>query len=245
MPTVEVLIPFRPGSDPHHRTGEPTDYRSGLLGWCRLRWERLGFKVSVGDSPIDPFTRGHALNELAAASDAEVLILADADTVVTADLASFAQSADFDGRWYIGYGRGRYWSLSPHATKLLLEADPGCELRKPRPDEVIAVTDGAVSGCLILSHKAFDRVSGFDRRFQGWGSEDFAFLAAMDTLWGLHTRLDSDAIHLWHPHLEVQRFEQPHFPANEALCQRYLSLLGQREAMRALVAEQFTEGEVR
>ncbi|MFK4998906.1 galactosyltransferase-related protein [Bacillus sp. N9] len=55
-----------------------------------------------------------------------------------------------------------------------------------------------MGGINVVPRKHFETVGGFDERFVGWGGEDDAFAASLNTLCGYVKRLDATIYHLWH-----------------------------------------------
>ena len=73
--------------------------------------------------------------------------------------------------------------------------------------EALAATDEDVEweqdvayahGCAVIRRDCFDKVGGYDPRFEGWGYEDCALEKITDALWS-DRRVAGDLYHLWHP----------------------------------------------
>jgi hypothetical protein len=222
---VSLVVPWR--------SGDP--WRERIWTWCRTYWEATWpeFELIECDSEDEPFTRGRSLNAGVEKASGEILVLADADTVV-AHVGGAVEMATY-GDWVIAYPEGQYYSLTEHYTADLTAGPPG-RLREPTREQWRdRIT--SYSGVLVLLREAFDKVGGYDPRFIGWGHEDFAFMFALDTLWKPHQRATGWALHLWHEHREPERFEQPHIAENKALVDRYEHCYANPSAMSQLVRE--------
>src|ERR1700757_4552355 len=70
LTSVEVCIPWRPTVD-----------RLAAFNRCTAFWRDNGFGIQFGDSDGVTFSKSQALNKAVAKTDAEIVILADADTL--------------------------------------------------------------------------------------------------------------------------------------------------------------------
>jgi hypothetical protein len=92
----------------------------------------------------------------------------------------------------------------------------------------------------LFPREAFEVIGGYDPRFRGWGGEDTAAIAAMDTLWGPHTMLPHPLFHLHHPHAQNAAGEaiwEGQTAWNTDLRDRYNAARGDPELMRVLAEE--------
>ena len=255
MTAVHVVVPYR-----------PTPERAPLWEWNQRRWETLGWPITWADSsdmfPLPPFNRAAAVNRAVRRSCTmwgrpDVLVIADADTAIGPNLAALRMAAQKYGisaesartfghdrtynaatgpgpEWAIAYAERGYHGLTEPYTKALLDLAPAVHLDVPT-DTHESIT--SYSGCLIVPMDAFEMVGGYDPRFTTWGEEDLAFMWALDTLWGPHTRLPGFAAHLYHEHVEADRYGHPNWPNNKALGDRYAEARGDRVAMTRLIME--------
>lgn len=223
---VSLIVPWR-GGDPN---------RERLWRFCRRYWTSHypNFQLVTCDSGDEPFTRGRSINQGVEQAKGDILVIADADTLV-AHVDEAVEIAE-RGEWSIAYQPGQYCALTEQATEVLLKTDPRGQIREPTREECRERIT-SYSGVLAMPREAFEKVGGFDPRHLGWGSEDLSFMFALDTLWKPCVRASGWAIAPWHPHLEEDRFDQPHFKANEALCKRYEGAYGNPSAMRNLITE--------
>ncbi len=220
-----------------------TPVRKPLWDWCRARWDSEPWLYLLcGETSDEPFNRSATVNMLVRGGvrmygRPDWLIVADADTAIGPNLAEvMGRVAGVPDGWYIGYEEGRYLSLTESTTKRLIRSDPGGPIIEPGGRDLrMSIT--SYSGCLVVPFEAFETVGGFDERFRTWGEEDFAFMWALDTLYQKHDRLPGFAVHLYHPHVESERFEHPLYPDNLALANRYAKAVGNPDLMRQLIGE--------
>lgn len=223
--SLDVLIPW--GGD----VDDP--WRSSAFAWLRQRYRVLlpHSTVLIGTSAQEPFNRSEARNNAFKASDADVLLVADADTVFQPDAIRGALRLIEDGApWVIPYReQAGYYSLSQTATKRIVERAPEDFVPEPIDEDDWEHKHASPSdplpswaGMLVLPRTAWDAVGGYDEAFIGWGFEDNAFRAALDRRVGPHRRVqNSYVLHLWHPRSEEENFGQPHMRANQARCHEY------------------------
>jgi N-terminal domain of galactosyltransferase len=224
--TVSLIVPWR-GGDP---------MRERLWDFCRQYWTSHypDFELIECDSGDEPFTRGRSINQGVEQATADYLVIADADTLVAHIDEALLYAGH--GEWVIAYPQGQYYALTEKATESFLETDPAGQLKEPTREEWRERIT-SYSGVLVMPRAAFDCVGGFAHQFVGWGAEDVALMFALDTLWKPCVRASGYAIAPWHPHLEEDRFQQPHYAANDALCKRFENCFGNPSAMRHLITE--------
>lgn len=203
--------------------------------WCRARWGAPDIELIAADSGEEPFSRGNSRTLGATKASGEVLFFADADSAND----NLRASVDLLERapWVIAYSAPKgYVALTEAATECLLARSPSEPLRAPQPGDWYERCH-SFAGALCMRTEDFWRVGGYDPRFEGFGFEDDAFHEALDTIVGEHERVDGVHLHLWHPHIESERFNQPHIGENKALADRYYAARGNREAMLRIVEE--------
>lgn len=207
--TTIVLVPYR--SDGGHRD----------TLWTFLSekyWKPLGYKVVIGqDDGSESFNRSRAINR-AADRDWKYAIIADADTWVPAgQLRRAVMNAKITG--HLSTAFDSVVELTQPTTAALLDGKIdmndsfGC-LRVRRRDMETQ------SSMLVVPRLLWDRVGGFDERFQGWGGEDSAFWKACTLHGGRPHRVSGNAYHLWHVPAEG-KFTGPEYTKNLALWRRY------------------------
>lgn len=217
-PKISVIVPWNnPGSI----------YRRRAWEWLRARYENLlayDFDVDLvyGSSDAEPFSRGGSRNFLVGRSKEDILLIADADTVFNKDQIKVGVDLLGQGApWVIPYGLGRYYNLTRSASADVVVKDPKRTIPEPVDSTEWDHKLDSWAGLLLMTKSAFNQVGGYDERFIGWGYEDNAFRAAMDSVVGQHQRTPHYALHLWHPAIEAENFGQPFIHHNRALYQTY------------------------
>ena len=77
-------------------------------------------------------------------------------------------------------------------------------------------------GLFLIRRDAFIHLGGWDERFRGWGGEDDAMTYKVERARLPALELDTmPALHLYHPRLRENTFEQAHYAANRALLAEY------------------------
>jgi len=226
---VSVLIPYSSG-DEHRRAAH--DY---VLRWYTRH--HPGWEIIEGTCAGE-WSKGEALADAAARASHDILVLADADSIVPADTLAEAARRVADGAaWVMPHRRVYRFDQAP-TEAVYAGAEPEANVawcRNRRP--YAGVTGG---GIVALSRAAWDTVGGIDPRFVGWGGEDIAFGWALETLCGPAVHLHAPLFHLWHR----QEFQGEHrrgSPESEALAGRYRQARSDPDQMRALVAEHARE----
>ncbi len=220
--TVAVVVPYQP-TDEHRARA-----RTFILDHYRQHhptWELI-----EGNLPEwVPWSKGAALNVAIETTDADVLVLADADSFIDPHVVA-------DAVRLVEVGAARW--VVPHRLvhRLTEEATTAVYAgHRPRLAEVVRrhYTGLAGGGIVVLTRTAYDTVGGIDPRFLGWGGEDLTFGWALGTLVGPHTRLTAPLVHLWHPH------PAPNLRGSlesEALVAEYRAARGVPRLMRAVIA---------
>jgi hypothetical protein len=188
--SVAVVIPFDARSDEHRIRAH--EWIVDHYGVHHPEWP-----VFSGSVELDEWSKGAAVDELVRRADADVLVIADADSYVTspAVLVECVRKVAFgDAGWSV-----------PHTYVHRLTEGATAEVyagRAPRMGKLTraAYVGPAGGGIVVVSRRSYGLVHGIDPRFLGWGGEDLAFGWALDTLVGPHYRGDSRLVHLWHPH---------------------------------------------
>lgn len=221
-PRISLIVPYR-GDD-----GE----RDRIWAWCRRWWVSIldqSWEVILTDSGDELFHRGKSLNQGVARSHGQILILADADTIVS-DINNAIELAEA-GRWSVAYADQQYYNLTKEFTQSLLLRTPGV----PVPlegDWDHRLTSW--SGVIAMPRKAFEEVNGLDERCISWGYDDDIFKLSLDSLWGPCARANGHAVHLWHP--RGLDFDNPYIGQNKALCDQYRVAAPYPDQVRSLVS---------
>ena len=183
-------------------------------------WAHFNFRVIEADSdPSLPFNLAVARNNAARrAQDAEVLVLADADTMP--DIASVLAAVD-DPQECVTYPFQTYWHIP---GEWVTRAD----LFAARPDQKY---NNSVGGIFVCTTETYWGIGGMDERFHPvWGYEDNAFALAAQTLVGIR-RLDGRVFSFNHGANRDMSQDNPNKPRYELY--RYAS--GKPDMMRELI----------
>lgn len=171
-----VLIPWRAGC-PH---------RERALGWVT---QQLGHAVILGTHDEGPWCKAKALADAVARSDADVLVVHDAD-VWCDGLDEAISQVQAGAAWAVPHRMVH--RLTEEATADRLAGGTATDLEQ-RP--YLGYPGGGIT---VLRRDVWDRVP-LDPRFAGWGQEDEAWALALTTMFGAPWRGRADLIHLWHP----------------------------------------------
>lgn len=221
IPSASVLVPTTTQGCAHRTRAR--DFVLARYDVLHPRWQ-----VIEGECPGN-WSKGAAIHRAFEQSTSDVLVLADADSYVDADVLADAVERCHRGVPWVMPHRSVY-RLTEDETTLVLDG------HRPRIEKVVRFPyhGPAGGGVVVMTRAAYVAVNGIDERFEGWGGEDISLGMALHTLTGPHERLTSDLIHLWHPH------PAPHgrgSPESEALAGRYKAAVGDRTVMTALVEE--------
>jgi len=147
-----ICVPWRGGKASRER----------LWDMVRPHYEKMPWPLFTGDGdPSLPFNRSAARNAAArAAGERDVYIFVDADTYVPE--AQLAQAALFA---HINKG-------AAFAAETFLSMHPVTGETENR--RTLISLPYMPSGNIAISREAFERVGGWDERFDGWGWEDGA-----------------------------------------------------------------------
>ena len=158
-----VCIPWR-----------PTPSRMAAFERVMAYWEMFGWPVVTADSDTEVFSLAQARNAAVRKATTDVVVIADADTLID-PLNVLRAVAQPDG---VCWPFTRYRILA------------GEYLGTP-VDQLAAVPhvntwDGegvlGVGGCMVTTRKEYWRLGGQPSEFIGWGWEDTAFTAIVETL---------------------------------------------------------------
>lgn len=210
--SVSLIVPFR-----HDNWG----YREQNWWSCWRWWNTYGPKgieICVSDDgDNEPFNRSRARNKAIEKATGDILIIADADTLVRSDglIYALGQVAEGKAPWAIPYRW--YYNLSREYTDKLNQNEA---IGRPSPnDEKFGYEHKILSwaGILVVPKAAALSIGGYDERFEGWGFEDNAFRLKLDYEWGPHRRTNGNAYHYWHPIAEKDKFTKENTEKNRLL----------------------------
>ena len=225
--SVAIIIPVG-GTDPA---------RTEALQWITDRYRRLHPDWELHHGRCDgEWSKGAAVADGLARTQAEVLVLADGDSFV-ADLTPAVRLVREGEAWVVPHrmvyrlGRGPSRDVMDGAEPVPRRA--GCD-RRP-----YAGPPGG--GIVVLTRDTYDAVGGIDPRYLGWGGEDVSFGWALRTLVGHECRLEAPLFHLWHPHAAPMLRGSPE---SEDLVAEYTAAVGVPRLMRAVIEGREPDPEV-
>lgn len=229
---ISFLIPFA-SEEPHRIESFQFNVKHLKKTWAsEENTEFIG--GAIGEDGI--FNRSASRNVAAAMAKGDVFVFVDADSIVDPEMLQSCLIALRQSQWAFPYSR--YVALTEEGSHQFMH-HPETSLV---PEDVmhifpsIETPAASVGGCVIVTRQAFELVGGYDERFIGWGFEDRAFAASLDTLIGPAYEAPGDIIHLWHPAPEEDCFGQPHLRDNQELWFRYRDA-GTKSAMVELIKE--------
>lgn len=212
--SVEVVVPWAGACEHRLRAREWT-----------LAHHRHPVTLAPGG---EPWCKAEAVMPAIEASDADVIVVADADCWAPHLDAAIEAVAD-GAPWAIPH-RGVF-RLDEQGTAAVLSGEQW--ERQPLEDRAYLGIEGG--GIVVLSRTvALD--CPFDRRFVGWGQEDECWGAALRCLYGAPKRIRGPLVHLWHP--PQQRLDRRVGSLDGwMLRRRYFAAADRPDAMRNLIEE--------
>lgn len=215
---VVITIPWRPTPDREAAFRFVWDWYvtiARLQGWDRIQ---------AVDSGHHEFNRAASRNAcVRAASDADVVIINDADTVPHPATLYEAVKAAYDGRLHYGLDKMKY--LSEFESHTYMSGQP------------VDVSDAKEhdSSVYVIQPRRWFVAGGMDERFTGYGGEDGAFCSAARALIGVK----------WHKGTAVSLFHDPsvrdigseRWKPNSALAMRYQDASRSPTLIRKIIAE--------
>lgn len=215
---VAVVIPWRDTGCPH---------RAAALAWVLAQWRLTRWPVTLATvDPDGPWVKAAAVTPAVEATDADIVVVHDADVWSTGTAPAVQAVAD-GHPWAIPHRR--VLRLTEKATAdLLANADVDLTATAERPYKGQAAGGILVAPCRTLLEVPLDP------RFAGWGGEDVAWSYALATLAGRAWRGSDDLVHLWHPPQD-RMTRRVGNPQNEQLRLKYRAALDRPDRMRALI----------
>ena len=221
---VSILIPFV--SD--------DETRNEAFKWIKNFYENTlpGVEICIGEAAAEPFSKSKAVNHAASLATRDIFVIADSDIFYDPSLILQSIKLLESHPWVIPYQR--VYNLDIESTQELLKHEPNWPIPfaytgRQRPQM-------GWGGVNILPRQHFERVAGFDERFQGWGGEDDAFAFSLNHLFGLPFRIDATIFHLWHPAGILS-----HYMSNRTYLQAYLA--GPQSVINEIEKRKNQEGE--
>lgn len=213
---LEVIIPWRSGCE----------QRAKALAWVLRQWGS-SVKVTVAEHTGGPWVKALAVTPAVQASDAEIVVIFDADVWCENTITAVSAVED-----------GAPWAL-PHLMVNRLDARSTRAVLAggiPEQGNLEKQHVGHPGGGIVALPRSTYLETPLDPRFTGWGQEDDAWALALTTLAGEPWRGTSPLWHLWHP-------AQPRMnrlygsTSSRALYHRYERRVDAPRRMRLLVDE--------
>jgi N-terminal domain of galactosyltransferase/Glycosyl transferase family 2 len=247
---ISLLVPFRPDDEG----------REATWSWLSRywRWALPEAELIVGTDDGKVFSKTWAVNQAARKATGDVFVIMDADCYMSAEAIEHAATeirASSARSWWMPYVA--FWRMRQPPSERLLTTDPRQPMQMALPPDSSDVQGGESTReqsyinnsygglCTVMPAAAFKEVGGMDLRFRGWGGEDTAFAAALDTLWAPRTYCGTHhAAHLWHARIGEgmgaagRKWEGQANPGSgRVLKNEYLRARGHPRVMRTLVSE--------
>lgn len=213
---------------PWRSKGQP--WREQVTAWAVGRWGALlpDAEILVVDSGRDPFCHASSFNLGAQRAAGDTLVLVDADTAVRYPVLEDAVWVAERGGWALAE---RYCALTETQSRAVLRGAP---LSEPPDPEWLGV-ETSWAGFLVIARDAYLDLGGYDERIWGWGPDDVAIAAKLDTLLAPHVRVPGTVYHLWHDRDLVDTYGVEGYHAKRDLAEAYEAARGDPDAMRALM----------
>lgn len=189
--------------------------------------------IYEGHHDIGPFNRSAAVNAASeAAGDWDVALIIDSDTVSEPEAVQKAIArAHQTGGLVVAHNKRHM--LTEAATKKILGGDRS---NWKRGGMVRRTYLDSVSCAVAISRETWDKIGGFDDRFEGWGFEDTAFHIAVETITGLPIEtIPGDCFHLWHATGPETSRASITYQRNHSLKRRYEAVRWQPEKLLRLL----------
>lgn len=167
------------------------------------------------------------------ASDADVVVAADADTLIPHDNLRTAAEWAFESPGLVQPFDEWVWCSKSETAQILTQSG----FPRPRGVTRLMLRDGhpLVGTCNVLSRETWELAGGWLPGFRGWGCEDIAFYHQTVTLAGPLRRLSGPAVHLYHP--KTGRYvDEDVVASNSRLMHEVHAVAGDPEGMSALIS---------
>lgn len=191
------------------------------------RYADANFRVVLGEHTDVEWRKAAAIMNGLAQTDADVVIVADAD--VWCDPRSAVDAVEAGAPWAVPHGK--VCRLTEEATARVLDGErPTLRRLEQRP-----YAGYECGGVYVIRRDVLVDVPP-DARFVGWGQEDQSQAAALRTLVGPPWRGSLNLWHLWHPP-QARKSRTVGSDDGQALWRRYANARRKPDVMRVLVEE--------
>lgn len=225
MARVQVVVPFR-GGCPH---------RERAWRWVQERYRSIHpeWEVVEAPAPEGPWCKGAAINPAVEASEAEIVIQADADCW-TDGLADAVAAVEAGAAWAVPHSK--VFRLSEQGTEAVLGGADWKAAYRAEGGAVQRPYEGFLGGGFVVARPDVLRAAPIDLRFRSWGNEDESHALGLNALFGAPWRGEADLLHLWHPQPPRLNRRRGSKESWDLRC-RYFKVRNDPDAMRALLEE--------
>lgn len=205
--------------------------RGRAWNYVRERLYDSAVPITIGLSG-EPWVKAHAVGEAVAGTDADVVIIHDADVVVPWYSLISAITAVECGQAQWAVPHTAVYRYDKASTDALIDGDHAHRRMLTRQPY-----DGVVGGGVVVLRAETYRDCPIDPRFVGWGGEDESWGRALTTLHGAPWRAPVPLVHLWHPHATGRATPPSRPPRIESVRLRswYSSAVGNVARMREII----------
>lgn len=222
--STAVLIPYR-ATDEH---------REHALAVVAAHYATNHPDLPVIRGQLDPgvpWCKAVAVAVARQSTDADVLVIADADVMVAPAKLSegiMLVAADI-AQWCVPYSLVHRFTAKTTRDLMANRAHPSTDSPERAPYR------GMIGGGItVVRASVYDDVP-LDPRFVGWGGEDEAWGLALGTLAPRTRQIDGRCFHLWHPHSIGRARHTPEMPRSAELVDAYRDANGDVDAMQAII----------
>lgn len=208
-------------------------YRARAWEWVRHRWatEHPDWEIVTGTCE-GPWSKGTAVADAVARTDADVLVVADADVWVDKIGVYVSEVTERAARFIRPHRR--VFRLNEQATEKVYAGEVPADVVGRLNGLAQSPYSGVLGGGMVILHRRLYEECPIDPRFVGWGGEDEAWGFALSTMAGRRTQGREALWHLWHPPPE-RRSRRYGSVANEYLRSQYQHAAGDVTATRQLI----------
>lgn len=199
--TVAIVVPYAV----EHCTDDPCEHlthRDDVWTWVRAWYEHHFPEIPIvvaSDPGSGAWSKGRAVRAAIDQTDADVLIVADADSIPEPDALRACLAALDTHPWATPHIKVR--RLRDEWTEKLLKRPAHLPIPYDHRARFVerAIYGGPAGGGITVLPRSTYLACPIDPRFEQWGGEDLAWGRALARTVGDPHRVDSPLLHLWHP----------------------------------------------
>lgn len=188
---IVTLIPYRKADPARERAWEI----------ARVYYETWPWPYYLGDGDGEEFQRSAAINDASRrAGDWDIAVIADADTVQ--EFRPVERALEMVHETSVVPWETRYKLSRAGTDKLAMYGYDVCGLNDldiedgfAHPNRLRGYPPTRTGSTIVVSRAAWERATGFDESYTGWGYEDQDFRVKIGQLTSISGRI----WHLWHP----------------------------------------------